>query len=180
MKSMEDTLGKFSSQNNDDRIQICTGTVLESKENVRNEFCPFIKGPDGVDQMKRLEGRRRSCQFSYTFLTKLSRENVRMMGGEFHYSILTKPVSTGTQHYGTVLWIRIRNNPNFLAGSEYESEKSSDLDSDPDIVVKYKNFEKSQIEHLKENKTTYVFQLENFFLWRTDSRTHMNSMRGTI
>jgi hypothetical protein len=38
---------------------------------------------------------------------------------------------------------------------------------------------KSHIKHLKEKKP-YVLQLENFFLSRTDSRTHVKAMRGTI
>jgi hypothetical protein len=64
-------------------------------------------------------------------------------------------------------WIRIR-------------QESSDLfsDSDPYTVKKTKKFrEKSHIKHLKEKKH---FQLENVFLCRTDSRTHIKAMRGPI
>jgi hypothetical protein len=51
-------------------------------------------------------------------------------------------------------------NPNILAGSESESEKSSDLDSDPDTVVK--NFLwKIADQKLEREKTV------SFFSWKT-------------
>jgi hypothetical protein len=48
-------------------------------------------------------------------------------------------------------------------------------DTVPGTVVKLNFFcEKSQIKHKKEKKTN-VFQLEIFFLYRTDSRTHIKA-----
>jgi hypothetical protein len=58
------------------------------------------------------------------------------------------------------------------------------LDLDADTVVKIKVCVKTRadqtLEREKNVRYRYVFQLENFFLCRTDIKTHMNAMRGTI
>jgi hypothetical protein len=61
-------------------------------------------------------------------------------------------------------------------------KKSSDWDSDPDTVVKYKILWTIADQPLKGEKNVPVqgiFQLENFFLCRTDSRTNVKAMRGS-
>jgi hypothetical protein len=59
-------------------------------------------------------------------------------------------------------------------------KKSSYLDSDPDTVVKQIFLWKIADQTLEREKTE-DFQLEIFFfLCRTDSRTHIKAMRGTI
>jgi hypothetical protein len=70
-------------------------------------------------------------------------------------------------------------NPNILAGSESEKSLNLDSDSDPDTVFKIKkNCKKSQIKHLKGENVS--FSVLNFFLCRTDSRTHIKATRDTI
>jgi hypothetical protein len=80
-----------------------------------------------------------------------------------HYSTLYQCCGSEFESFG---WIRIRKKVGF--GSRHCCRQNK------------KFYEKSQTKHLKEK--ILIFLLENFFLWRTGSRTHigMQAIRGTI
>jgi hypothetical protein len=67
------------------------------------------------------------------------------------------------QLLSAVLWIRIRNNPNVLTGSESESAKKNlDTDSDSDTVVGWTFLWKIKNQTLEREKS-YVFLFDIFF-----------------
>jgi hypothetical protein len=85
-------------------------------------------------------------------------------------------------HDSAVLWIRIRNNPNFLAGSESEKKVRIPIRIRIQTLLQDENFsEKSKIKNQTlEREKSYAFLLKICFLLRTGFRTRMKALRGNI
>jgi hypothetical protein len=78
-----------------------------------------------------------------------------------------------------VLWIRIRKNPKVFAGSESEKKVRIRIRIGSRHCCRMKLFVKNRRSNTRKRKIL-CFSIEKIVPWRTDPRTHMKAVRGTI